>query len=89
MIDNEAEEGGVVELEESTAGGIEEVEGGVMELSRRVGTETGDEDSWGRKKIIINQNKPPLKRGKVGRHFLMRETQKGYSHCTPIKWCFV
>ncbi len=34
-------------------------------------------------------NKPPLKRGKVGSVFLMRETQKGYSDCTPIKWWFV
>ncbi len=35
------------------------------------------------------KNKPPLKRGKVGSTFLMREKQKGYSYCTPIKWCFV
>ncbi len=37
----------------------------------------------------VTYNKPPLKRGKVGRVFLMRETQKRYSYCTPIKWCFV
>ncbi len=32
--------------------------------------------------VIIN--KPPLKRGKGGSHFLMRETQKGYSCCTLL-----
>ncbi len=26
---------------------------------------------------------------KVGSHFPMRETQKGYRSCSPIKWCFV
>ncbi len=35
--------------------------------------------------VMWQFNKPPLKRGKVGRHFLMRETSKGYSCC--IKWC--
>ncbi len=25
----------------------------------------------------VSENKPPLKRGKVGSHFLMRETQRG------------
>ncbi len=34
-------------------------------------------------------NKPPLKTGKRGSVFRMRETGKGYSDCTPIKWWFV
>ncbi len=34
-------------------------------------------------------NKSPLKRVKVGSIFLMREMQKAYSCCAPIKWCFV
>ncbi len=38
---------------------------------------------------VIIYNKPPLKRGKVGSVFLMRDTQKGYNGCTPIKWWFV
>ncbi len=36
----------------------------------------------------IFYNKPPLKRGKGGSVFLMRETEKGYSGWTPIKWWF-
>ncbi len=31
-------------------------------------------------------NKPPLKRGKVGSIFTVRETQNGLSCCTPIKY---
>ncbi len=31
---------------------------------------------------LCTYNKPPLKRGKGGRHFLMRETQK--VSCTPL-----
>ncbi len=33
-------------------------------------------------------NKPPFLRGKVGCIFLMRDTKKGYSCCTPIIWWF-
>ncbi len=41
------------------------------------------------KRGAASWNKSPLKRGKVGSVFLMRETQKGYSDCTPFKWWFV
>ncbi len=36
-----------------------------------------------------NINKSPLIMGGVGGDFLMSETQKGYSGCTPIKWWVV
>ncbi len=34
---------------------------------------------------MFRWNKPPLKRGKVGSHFLMRETARRYSFCTSFK----
>ncbi len=39
--------------------------------------------------LYTHNKKSTNHQGTVGSHFLIRKTQKGYSRCTPIKWCFV